>query len=725
MADLYADIQQIYDYGATIVSPGRRVVASNFIDKVLFAHPDAPLLYWNGTGDAKKVPGLPVGEFYRGVNVFQGYIMVWRGNVLKWSSTNDYTEWVPVGSTATSFVFTLAAPFVRGESGVESTAYMYVNESPLGIVVGQYLRIDSDPNYDFFLIKTVLPVIEAEGAVSGKQTVAAGATKLLFLNSFVAYKEGAQLYFKDSSATLEVQSDAVDVTSFSIPVVEDFTVPDIGSTVTVRCTQVGGVPSGYVSVGRGTAPGQDIYHIEGVETISVTETVTSVSPLDNSDTSTSDITTKYTSLTLKRIGVGSVDAAAHVAGEYIVAQVSISVKNTSTVIAVGSFVTALKERWGFTVEPLDFTGASDATKVFPKDDTTVFTIDANGAGEVVNAGAAINGEILHFDTLSDYGYLFKHRSIQSVQYVGADQGTFYIRTEVSDEGLLGEYSFVKVGVDKMYLWGNKEIYSYAGGNQLVAIGQTHTKQLFAEVDKSKANQIIGYHNEKDQEIWFIYPVKAQAGYGPLRVFVYNYVEDSCTIDNYLTDLQAITAASRVEWAEDVIWSRAKGTWEAPTSWDMAATWDELGADVDESYTLIGAETEPLKTNGPAVLVHGAGTYNRLGVEYECIWETADLDGGDAMTWKYIDTVLVSLQVKAALTGAPTLELYVGTKKDYDDDIVWSEARALQVQGNGNYTTKVNIQRAGKYVRIRFRSNTADIQWRVSQVRVLGRSGGDM
>jgi len=698
--DLYADLLQIYDYGAEIATPGRRIVAVNFIDKVLFAHPDAPLLYWTGAGDAKIVPGLPPDEYYRGVNVFQNYVILWKGNRLKWSSPNDFTEWIPVGSTATSFVFKLASPFVRGENGEVSGGYMYVNRSPLGLVAGQFLRIDSPPFYDFFEVDSVLPSTEMIGSVSGfTQTILPGASATLFLSSFVPYTKGAKLFFDGSDATLEVQENAKDAGSSSLVLSEVFSVPASGNTVDVTVASMPSITAGtYVSVGPTLFPGQDIYYVEAVDY-------------------------KNNILSLRRTGISLSNSLDHQPGEYVVPQFYIRVKNVSTLTATGGFLTKLKERWGFKVKPIALTGQSASSYTFPVG-KEVFTIDANGAGEAINGGSDVNGEILAVVTISDYAYILKHRSIQSMQYVGQDQGTFFIRPEVSDEGLLGAYSFVKVGNDKIYFWGNREIYEFAGGNQLVPVGQQHTKQAFAELDKGKANQIIGYHNEKDSEVWFIYPRKDQPAKGPLRVLIYNYLENSCTIDDYDTDLQAISAAGRIEWSREVIWNRAGGTWETPTSWVAEATWADISADVNEAFSILGVKNQTSVFNGPGLLVHGEGTYNRLGEAYESIWETVDYDGGDSVTWKYIDTVFVSLQVKAALTPPKYLEIYVGTKKDYDDDISWSAPKTVDVSGNRNFTTKVNIQKAGKYVRLRIRSVAADIQWRISQMRILGRTGGE-
>lgn len=690
MPNLSAQLTQIHDYGAVIASPSRRIVATDFLDKVILAHPDAPLLYWKGSGQCLPVPGLPVGEYYRGAKVFQGSLFVWKNNRLKWSSQNDFTEWIPVAQTTSSYVFKLVVPYTKGVAGVESD-YLYVDKAAAGLVAGQFLRIDSDPTYSFFEVVNSLPSVGSSGNVSGfHQEVLPGQTKDVFISSYLAYSKGGRLYFDGNAATLEVQRDAVAPTSNALVVAEEFSVPAAGDSVVVKVTSQPMVNGGsYVSVGPTLFNGRAIYYVEGTDL--------------NAGT-----------ITLRNTGIGLATPVTHQAGEFIVGQPSVRVKNLSgSVTASGGFLTLLKERYGFTVKPLNLTGAAPVGNVYPTN-TEIFTVDANAAGETVNAGSSINGEIVHFETLGDYAYILKKRSVQSVQYVGQDQGTIFIRPEITDEGLIGDYAFVKVGLDQLYFWGNREIYRYSGGNQLTPIALQFTKQLFAELDKNRANQIFGYHNEKNSEVWFVYPRADQPDSGALRVFIYNYLENSCTIDDFPTSIVGLTAAGRVEWATDVIWQSASGSWIAPMSWGPSESWDSIGDDTSDGKQILAASSNQLLNHGE--------DYNRLGRSYVSEAETTDFDAGDPIAWKYVDTVVLSLQVKAVISPA-NLNIYVGTKKNFDDPITWSSPKSVQVQGGGNYTTKVNIQKSGKFFRLKISSNTADIQWRISQVRILGRMGG--
>lgn len=781
MGSITATLALLRDFGSPVARTSRRFVACNFLDKVVVVHPDVAPVTWDAIGSAIfPLPGLPVGSNYRGVNAFQGLLVVWEGETLKWSDANDLTMWIPVGTTAGSFVFLLTQPFTLPAIGVES-AIIYVDQDPTGLIVGQFVRIDSDPTYTFFQVASVLPATGTIGTISGFiQTIAALATQPLFLQSFVPYTDGGQVYVDTQPMLpLLVVGDAVETPAVALILAAGFAQPAVGGIVTVTVTSTPSAqPGSYVSVGASNTPGQDIYMVSSVNAVT-------------------------NQMVLVRQGVGASGAAYHYAGELIVDQQSVTVKNQSASTAVVSYFNAsLKEVFGFTLQSLNLTGPVAPGTVYPIG-TQVFTVDANSAGEVVNTGSLINGRILHFDTLGDYGYLFKHRSIQSVQYVGPSQGTFFIRAEVTDEGLVGDYSFVKVGNDQMFIWGNRGIYKFTGWNQLTPIAQAHYKQLAAELDPSRANQIIGYHNEKDYEIWFIYPRIDQDGVNSLRVFIYNYVEGSSTIDDYPTSFKSVCAMGRIDINQDLTWQNTVGTWAAPVSFSSTAQWNDESADTNPSRGIIGisanappfaATMSPLRAmqlyysahpvgspitdpllflvwlNGywqahggwpalsvvaltssadvtilqafgyvpgsgipayflgsspssqPGLLVYDNDVTSRNGDPILCQYESVDYDGGDPLAFKYADTQWFSLQVKSKKQIAMPILVYLGSKANYDDDVVWQAPIILMVAGNKNYVTKTNVKASGRYFRIRLQSATPGLIFRVSQIRILGRIG---
>lgn len=788
MGALSASLVEIKDFGSNIARPNRRFVACNFLSKVVIAQPDIAPITWDAMNAATlAVPGLPRNMTYRGVNAFQGFLILWQGQTFKWSDQNDFTTWIPVGSTASSFVFVTADDFTLGAYGTESD-YILVDRDPSGLVSGQFLRIDTDPLYTFFKVGTVLPTIGQTATASGfNQTIVADQSTDLFLQSFVPFVKDERLYFAGSpTALLKVVRDAVSTTSVGLVVASEFSAPAVGSNVTVAFTSsTAFLPPGiFVSVGASAQPGNDVYRVESVDV--------------NSNQAV-----------LRRMGVGSSGATAHLAGEFLVTQPSVSVKNISGVTASSSFAELVKEAFAFTVIPQDLTGNQDVGHTFPAG-TQILTVDANAAGELINAGALINGPILHFDTLGEQGYIFKQRSIQSVQYLGGGAGTFFIRPAITDEGLVGDYAFVKVGNDEMYFWGNRGVYRFLGGNNLQPIAPQYFKQLKAELDVTRADRIVGYHNEQDFEIWFIFPQKSKSPtLGSTRVFIYNYLENSCTIDDYPSSFVSLTAAARVNWNEDLIWSNTLGTWETPISFTVDTTWAEEASDNEPTQSLLGHSKnappgvigmtpqaaydlyyaahptmppipdpgDPLKflvalnaywqANGswpslvtikttgnafiadakiliafnyvesagipdyflgsapsstPGIVTYDNGENSRNGDPVLCQYESVDYDGGDPLAWKYADTQWFSIQTKAKLSIAMPLLVFIGTKENFDDDITWSAPIVLMVEGNKNYVTKTNVKASGRYFRLRLRAATAGLNFRISQVRILGRKG---
>lgn len=700
---------QLYDYGSKVADIRNRIVAASFFNRVLFAQPDSPLISWNGVS---SVAGLAIGldpnDRWQGVNVFREYVVIWNQSTFKWCATDNVDQWIPVGATATSALLNVTQAFnMPPADGLTSTGWIYVDSSTASLLaIGQYMYLQIGSQISYLQVTGVIPSTGSSGQVAGfSQSVAVGATQDVFINTYLPYVAGAQLQFQNSLGVLTVNSAAVNPGTLVSTVAAAFSVPNVGSSVVVKTAAAPDyTPGTYVSVGISPNPGTDVYLVDEVDLINFT-------------------------LTLTKMGVGFTNATMHQAGEFIVPQPSVNVTNNSTNVASGSFITPLLELYGFEGTVVNLTGAIASGTAVPIG-TQIFSVDANGAGEVDNAGVQVNGPILWFDTLGDYGYIFKNRSIQIVQFVGLDQGTFYIRPIVTDEGFLGAYSFAKVGLDTMYFMGNKEIYKYTGFKQLTPIARQHSVQVYEELDKTRADAIVGYHNEKNFEIWFAYPTTSlAAGLSPYRVLIYNYVEDSCTIDDYDPSvhpgliLNGISALGRLDLSQKITWADATGTWVTPTSWPANATWQSLLSDAPISYTLGGFQLN--ETVGWPTLVLMDTNFDRDGVAMLCQYESADFSCGDPSVWKYHDTLEVSFYVLPLVPqNNPFVVLVqIGSRNNLDDDIVWSNFTYLPVQGNRKNVMQANLKRSGRYLRIRINSNQAGCGWRISRFTPMGRLGG--
>lgn len=81
------------------------------------------------------------------------------------------------------------------------------------------------------------------------------------------------------------------------------------------------------------------------------------------------------------------------------------------------------------------------------------------------------------------------------------------------------------------------------------------------------------------------------------------------------------------------------------------------------------------------------------------------------------------QVENATNVEQPVYVQVGTKMNADGTITWSTAYSLDVRGDQQDPTRVPVSKAGRYVRLRFYSNTTEVRWRVSGYNIFARPGG--
>lgn len=366
---------------------------------------------------------------------------------------------------------------------------------------------------------------------------------------------------------------------------------------------------------------------------------------------------------------------------------------------------------------MDLTGATPAGRIILANGVQFFTLDANEAGSTVVAGARMNGPIFKIIPQGDYAYIYKGRSIQSIQYTGLGNGTFFIHNEISGEGLIGRNAVDDSGDGRMWFLGWKELYLYEGGPRPQPVCQQYTRQLYAEVDRTALDKILLFHNENRKEIWVIYPIPG----GSFKVLIWNYVEDSASIDIYNTSLM-FTAIGWVDWSSDPTWAQLASS-------DLAneVTWAQLPPSTDWD-TMVGASIDHAPVFGSidgGLRLHGT-VWDREGQGYTALSETMDYDLGAPDNFKYVDVVVLALQLNSTVAVPPGATMYVqvGTQAALGGGaITWSTPSPILVDGTATLPVKVNPGGSGRYIRLRFFSQDPDVQWRVSQFEVHCRPGG--
>jgi hypothetical protein len=711
MSQFLAELEPIF--AGAQAGPANRWSACNFFDKVVFAQSSVAPLYWPKGGDARVLPGLPSGEAWDGVEEFAGHLILWRDEIIKWSDLNDFSTWLPVTSTAVSLRVETLEDFIQPGPSIP-TDWIHVDEDAATFVVGQFVRVDLEENdptsatYNFYTVSAVAdPVGKTASTIPVSHVFPAdGETYYAFTDLYTKWPTGGRLLDDGFKTMLEVTGSSRDQIGFFTSAAVSEAVPGTGGTFHITLNEnptdlrVGDV----LSLGLNSGVGLDLYEV---------------------------VTVAFT-LELRRLNVGTTRQALNYhfpVGTFLTFQPFVRAKNTGTVsstIAPGSVLTV---QGAVKLIPQNLTGEVAEGTTIPEG-STIASVNANEAGEAPNAGGQINGPVFAVVTLGEYGVIVKERSIQSLQYVGRASGTFFARPEVLDEGVIARYAWSRISDNRLVFWGHKEIYEYSGGLNLVPIAQQHTQEVFKEVDLSRRDEIVVYHNERDSQVWFVYPTLTSE---KLKVLIYNYREKTAVIDTYSNDLNGISALGAIDWEAAPAWQDLEDTqlWSGETK-----KWFEYVEDGLQRYTIIAIGGTPGDPNLgedadatiPRLLLHGrqfsrAHADNCLPSAYYAYAETQDFDFKDTAAFKYVDTLQLEMEVPQQLERPMKMWVQIGSRANLDGDIKWSTPVSVEVSGNGTVTTKVNIRASGRYHRIRFFSNAVGAQWRIAGFALIARKGG--
>jgi len=471
-------------------------------------------------------------------------------------------------------------------------------------------------------------------------------------------------------------------------------ITNVGDT-TLTVTSIsypGGFSGGFAG---SVAPG-------ATQNVIVSFTPTTASPYSGTLTVNSDATGANT-FPLTGTGFNLPTPLALVAGQFVTltdTQAGLTYYNFYTVVSMSGNSLVL--------QLMDLTGATPPGSDILADGKQFLTVDANESGETQITGAGENGPIFRVIPMGDYAYTFKERSIQSVQYVGITSGTFFIHNEVSGEGWISRDAGVNRGDGTIIFLGHKELYAYQGGPSLIPVCQQYTRQLFNELDRTRLYTIKVFHNENRHEVWVQYPVIG----GTFRVLIWNYIEDTASLDDYSPEL-LFTGLGIVDWTDDPVWNQFADvtTWATLSN---AQNWESFVSTSADHVPLLASQDGNLRLHGQV--------YSRDGEGYSSLSETMDFDFGDADVFKYVDVVVLGLDVKVKDAVPRTMYVQVGSSASFGESIVWTDPQPILVNGSQVPPIKVNPGGAGRFLRLRFSSQDADVQWRVSSFEIHCRPG---
>jgi hypothetical protein len=709
--------EQIYEGAAA----GRvsRWLTDVLDDKMLFATPSAPALYWPGSGSAREIPGLPAGTGWDGVVVVGKRVVLWKGQTVKSSVTGDFAGWIPVGITAADGRGKTREQYTQPDIGA-FTDWVFLEEVSGTFVPEQFVRVvsnEDDPSkirYDYYTVSEFATKATTETTAIGRDAfIEPGETEVVFTNSDRRWPVGARVVVENDLTDLVVDEGSRENPNeaFATGILilnTGETLPNPGEEVSLSLYEYpSGIREGdYISASTSQSTiGEEIFEVVTVGQV----------------------------LRARRVGAGSNQGpvGTQIAGRWMVWQPWVSVTNTSSVDINFAQGTDIYASDSIKLINQSLAGATSIYDTIPSG-SVIETINANDASEFQNTGSDINGDILSIIPLAEYAYILKERSIQSMQPVDPNAGTWVVRAEILGEGPIGRYASVRINDQTIVFWGHSEFYSYSGGKTIVPLVTDSTSLAFNELDLARADEIVAFHYSNAQEVRFYYPTLT----GAVRSLVFNYHYNTAVYDELSSNFEAVTAAGELSWELAPLWEDL----DVSELWTgTPKRWYEYVDEGKRNYPLIGIDGDVANeengedtTKSQARLLLSDRVYYRTSDQdcspqgYEALCETPDFDWGDAFRWKYADTVLLSLQVEdATLRALHPLKIRVqlGSRQSLDDDVEWSDPVDVEISGNLGPPARASVRAAGRYIRARFSSDQPGARWRIAEYTIVARMGG--
>jgi hypothetical protein len=661
---MYLELEQIFSGGSATLE--QRWHFANFFNRIFFCNSNDDIRVYDGTLPTFIAPGLPTTELrWDGCTVFANHVMVWKGNVIRWSDINDGTLWIPVGETSGTGVVSNIVAFAQPAIG--SSVQVELDKIPTGWVSGTFIRIFNGKNVNYYTVTGVSKFNTSEAVtIAITQNLASGGTAI-YTTRPTSFVEGGKIKVSGSSKKYTVKKNASRAGFIgTLSTTLNLTINTFGN---ISFREVVALNEGeYISVApnptTAATTGQDIYQIVG---------------------KVDDLTYRVWCK-----GVGS-NLGSKAAGCNVIFQPAVEVQAFDTEAIPTT--SALVEVYEVSIKREDTTGADATGFSFPQG-SQLLPLLPNEAGQYRGSGGEDRGPIKACIVLGDAMYVCRNRGIESFQYTGRPE-IFIKRDEITDEGLLGKYLWTKVGYDEAYFWGHRELYRMTNG-QIEPVAQQVTKKMLREeFDASKVNSYFMFHNERDGEIWTFYSPKGQPNI--LKAMIYNYLENSCVFDSYPTELTSITVAGGLNFPD--------GSREI----------------------LFGVANNTILNSGPGFVAYGELNklpfWDRLGLPISSEATTIDLDFEDSMAYKYIDTLQLSLWVEKDLDKRP-FKLWVsfGGKDNLDSKVNWTGGQWIDVSGTGNIHTKINQRVSGRFISLKFYSNQIGVRWKIASYVISGRKG---
>lgn len=297
--------------------------------------------------------------------------------------------------------------------------------------------------------------------------------------------------------------------------------------------------------------------------------------------------------------------------------------------------------------------------------------------------------------LRDSFIIYKQSSIWRMDYTG---GVFVYRFQkiISNQGALARNCVAEVN-GQHFVFSNSDCIIHDGQTAISVLDKQTRRDLFLQINSSKASQCFVFVNRIYNEVFACYPTFGSDTCN--KALVWNYVDKTVSF----RDLPNVNYAETgpVDDTTNAIWDGDLGTWD-----DDNTPWDSQSASLNRTLSVMASENQKIYLLD--------STYSNDGVAISSMLERKGLSIGEPESMKLIRGIRPRIYGDIG-----TVSVQVGHADTPYAEPVYSDA----VPFNVNSTVAIDLMVTGRYIAVKFSSGTAT-SWRLDSYDIDVQKAGN-
>lgn len=335
-------------------------------------------------------------------------------------------------------------------------------------------------------------------------------------------------------------------------------------------------------------------------------------------------------------------------------------------------------RWSDEYDPTSVPGSYDITST------------TNLSGENTLTGK--NGQLVDQLALNGNNIIYAERGVFAMSFIGAPL-VFSFREIFEDDGIINRGAVASF-FGKHLVVGQNDIYVHDGNTKQSIVDKRVRRRFFSQMADTRS--VFCQTVPDRSEVWICFADEDAAdSQSANRALVYNWAQNAFTFLD-LPDVRALAIADNMDTSGN--WDVNPGTWASSTDyWSNAS----------------------ISTNGNNIKVFGAGyiasdlyQHNQTngfgGSNITCFVEATKIDL-DTITGSATNTIKQITGIMPQIEGSGTIDISVGISNAPQEGVAWQSKSTYNIETDH----KIDVRASGRYLALRFESESASDSWRIT------------